>query len=72
MDTKDKDVRTYALRLQGHIDADFVASFCPDGTTMTHEGDNTLLANIQTDQSGILGLVRHLHNLGCTILTLRA
>lgn len=47
-----------------------MTSFCPSGTTLTHEDDSTLVANIQTDQAGIVGLVRHLHNLGCTLIAL--
>ncbi|MGD1994161.1 MAG: hypothetical protein PVI59_13290 [Anaerolineae bacterium] len=71
MEPRDKDVQVYQIRLRGQLDEGFVASFCPPGTTLTHEEDATLLSSIETDQSGIMGLVRHLHNLGCTILGLQ-
>ena len=63
-----KDMRVYQIRLSGLMDEDFVHAFCPAGTLRTDEGETTLLANIRTDQSGIIGLIRSLHNLGCTIL----
>jgi hypothetical protein len=66
----DTDVHTYRLRLLERLDADFVAAFCPAGTTLTREREVTVLADVRTDQAGVLGLIRHLHNLGCTILAL--
>jgi hypothetical protein len=58
--------------VQGHLDEEFAAAYCPPETVLTCAGDATVLANICTDQSAILGLVRHLHNLGCTILALES
>ena len=66
--TNDEHVEAYRLQLRGRVDADFVTSFCPQGTTLRLEDSTTVLENIQTDQSGIVGLIRHLHNLGCVIL----
>lgn len=67
-DSESRDMRVYQIRLSGQMDEDFVQAFCPAGTLRTDEGETTLLANIRTDQSGIIGLIRSLHNLGCTIL----
>ncbi len=60
----------YQLKLAGSLDEEFVRSFCPPGLTLDHEGDMTILSNILTDQSGVIGLIRRLHNLGCTILAM--
>ena len=68
-DNGSNDIRVYQIRLNGQMDEDFVAAFCPAETLLTDEGDTTRLANIRTDQSGIIGLIRSLHNLGCTILS---
>ena len=68
--TRDTSTVTYRLRIRGELDKDFVSSFCPKGTTMVHTGGVTVLDEIDTDQSGIIGLVRHVHNLGCVILGL--
>ncbi len=64
------DLRTYRITLRGQVDEEFVAAYCPAGTLLAHEGDTARLSDIRADQSGIVGLVRHLHNLGCTIVAL--
>lgn len=70
--TNDKGLRAYRITIKGQVDEEFLAAYCPPETVLTGEGDATLLSNIRTDQSGILGLVRHLYNLGCTILALES
>jgi hypothetical protein len=70
--TNPQDQRIYCLTLQGGVDEEFVAAYCPAGTTLTRAGAVTCLANIHADQTSIVGLVRHLHNLGCTILALES
>jgi hypothetical protein len=67
-ETLNSDLRYYQLKIIGQLDEDFVASFCPPKTGIQCESDTTLLSNIFTDQSGIFGIIRHLHNLRCTIL----
>ena len=67
-----QDLRSYTLKLSGTLDDDFITSFCPSKTTVLCENGTTSLSNIRTDQSGILGLIRHLHNLGCVILSLNS
>jgi hypothetical protein len=64
------DARAYTLQISGTLDADFLASFCPPGTTMTFQEERVILSNLRTDQAGILGIIRSLHNLGCILLSL--
>ena len=64
------DQRIYRLGLACQLDEEFVSAYCPAGTERRNEDETTLLENIETDQSGIIGLIRTLHNLGCTILFL--
>jgi hypothetical protein len=61
------DNRFYTLTISGTLDDDFLASCCPEGTTLTTANGIAILDHIRTDQSGIIGLIRHLHNLGCVI-----
>jgi hypothetical protein len=70
--TNDKRLRNYRITLQGRLDEEFLAAYCPPETVLTCEEDAAVLASIRADQSAILGLVRHLHNLGCTILALES
>lgn len=62
------DNRLYTLTFSGELDADFLASYCPEGTTLTNANGINRLDHFNTDQSGIIGLIRYLHNLGCVIL----
>lgn len=61
----------YQLRIRGAVDQEFLSSYCPPGTGACQEGNTTLLTDLHMDQSGILGLVRQLHNLGLVILELK-
>lgn len=65
-------IRTYTLTLHGELDADFVSAFCPPETTFVLGGQTFSLANLRLDQSGLIGLLRQLHNLGCVILALES
>jgi hypothetical protein len=58
----------YQLKISGPLDDEFVESYCPAGTTLSFDGSLSLLSGIRTDQSGLIGLLRQLHNLGCSIL----
>lgn len=62
------DNHSYTLTFSGTLDDDFLVSYCPEGTTLTTANGIATLDQIHTDQSGIIGLIRHLHNLGCVIL----
>lgn len=64
--------QAYRITLRGRVDDEFVAAYCPAGTQLTCAGETTCLCNIRTDQSGIVGLMRHLHSLGCTIVALES
>ena len=65
-----QDQRVYRITLRGQIDEEFVEAYCPTGTVLACEGETAVLANIHADQCGIVGLTRHLHNLGYTLLSL--
>ncbi len=64
------DTRSYALTFSGMVDDDFLTSYCSEGTTLTASGGMATLDDLRTDQSGIIGVIRQLHNLGCVILRL--
>ena len=68
--TNQQDQQIYRITLRGQIDEEFVTAFFPPETVLACDGDATCLSNIQADQASIIGLVRQLHNLGCTILAL--
>ena len=72
IDTTLSGIRTYTLTLYGEVDADFASSFCPPETKFARDGKTFTLANLRLDQSGLIGLLRQLHNFGCVILSLQS
>lgn len=64
------DTRSYTLRISGMLDADFLTSYCPAETSMIIYDDHITLSELHTDQAGILGIIRQLHNFGCVLLFL--
>jgi hypothetical protein len=70
--TSQQEEQVYRIALRGQIDEEFVEAYCPPETVLACEGEAAILSNIHADQSAIVGLVRHLHNLGCTILALES
>jgi hypothetical protein len=65
-------IRTYTLTFHGGLDTNFASNFCPPDTTLTYDGNTLALTNLRLDQSGLIGLLRQLHNLGCVILSLES
>lgn len=72
MHNTQQGLRAYRITIQGLVDEDFVAAFCPPETDLIHHDGITVLSNIRADQTSIVGLIRQLHNLGCTILALES
>lgn len=58
----------YHIRIKGHLDENWSAWL--DDLVITHEADGvTLLSGSVIDQSALLGLLRRLHDLGLTLLS---
>ena len=70
--TSQQEEQVYRITLRGQIDEEFVEAYCPPETVLACEGEAAILSNIHADQSAVVGLVRHLHNLGCIILALES
>ena len=64
------DQRSYTLKLAGLLEDDFISAYCPPETVVLRQDNTTNLTNLHTDQSGMIGLIRNLHNLGYTILSM--
>jgi len=71
-DTTLSGILTYTLTLHGELEANFASTFCPPETMFVRGGKTLRLANLRLDQSGLIGLLRHLHNIGCVILALES
>ena len=61
----------YRIEVHGHVDVDWLRSFDSSVEISADEArqmEDITVLNVNTDQSGIVGLVRRLHGLGMTIL----
>ncbi len=70
--TSQQDQQVLPITLRDQIDEEFAEVYCPLGTLLAREGGAATLSNTHADQTAIVGLVRHLHNLECTILALES
>jgi hypothetical protein len=64
------DVSTYHLRLRGYIDQDDLNTMGPLQVTVEPVEAALVRIVVRTDQSGLIGLLRHLHAHGIIILAL--
>jgi hypothetical protein len=69
------DIRTYQIEAWGPLDAKDLNSSSPIQITVLPVENETPLAAtlliVCTDQSGLIGLLRHLHGRGITLLSVR-
>jgi hypothetical protein len=64
----------YQIQLRGRVDVDWLQSFDSSAEISvdeTRQMEDITVLKVQTDQSGMVGLVRRLHALGMTILRLQ-
>jgi hypothetical protein len=66
---KINDVHTYQIKIQGQIEEDDISRTSPHRFTVELAPDSNTSIMLQTDQSGLIGLLRHLHGLGLVILS---
>ena len=61
----------YRIEVRGQVDVEWLKSFDRSAEISVYETrqiEDITVLNVNTDQSGIVGLVRRLHGLGMTIL----
>jgi hypothetical protein len=66
------DLFTYHIRLGGRLTVDDLNAMSPLSVTVERSEAATTLLSVCTDQSGLIGLMRHLHGLGCVFLSVIA
>ena len=63
------DIRTYRVEVLGHIDATAFNATGPLRIAVVRKDSAATLFTIRTDQSGLIGLMRHLHGQGFVLLS---
>ena len=56
------------IQLRGPVDVSELNLLSPHLMTVVHVGPTMTQVSICTDQAGMLGMLRHLHNLGLQVL----
>lgn len=59
----------YIIRLRGQVDVNDLNPLSPHPMSIVRMDPTSTLIRIATDQSGMLGILRNLHNLGLTLLS---
>ncbi len=70
MSTMD-DVCIYQIQIYEQMSAAEIERFAPPGLQLAPAGNNTTLLSVRSDQAGLIGLIRQLHGLGFTLLSIR-
>jgi hypothetical protein len=65
------DICTYQIELQGQLDENDLMPTSPLNITLLRLGPASTLFTVRTDQSGLIGLLRHLHGRGLVLLSVR-
>jgi hypothetical protein len=64
-----KDICTYRIQLRGQVDEGEVNAMSPLEMTVKQVNTAATLVAVPTDQSGLIGLLRHLHSRGFVLLS---
>ncbi len=63
------DKCTYHIQIRGQVDGSEINAMSPFQMMVEQTGADATLLTVRTDQSGLVGLLRHLHGLGFMLLS---
>lgn len=63
------DVCLYHIKVRGQVSEDDLNAVSPLRVTTVHSDETETLFAVGTDQSGLIGLLRHLHSRGFVLLS---
>ncbi|MBN1660425.1 MAG: hypothetical protein JXA93_18645 [Anaerolineae bacterium] len=66
------DQRSYLIRLEGQAGEGEINATSPLRVAVVRAGEAGTVLSVCTDQSGLVGLIRHLHGLGFVLLEVTA
>jgi hypothetical protein len=65
------DICAYLIQLRGRVDEAEINAMSPLQLTVKEVDVASTLLTVNTDQSGLIGLMRHLHGLGFVFLSVK-
>lgn len=63
------DTNVYRIEVQGQVNEDDINAMSPFQMTVKQADTAATLFTVRTDQSGLIGLMRHLHGRGVVFLS---
>ncbi len=66
------ELRTYTIEIQDGIDEEIINATSPLEVAVCRDSAEPIGLTLTTDQSGLIGLLRHLHSRGIVILSFRS
>jgi hypothetical protein len=63
-------VRTYKIQIYGQVKEEDIHPTSPLQFMIDRVEETNTIIKLQTDQSGIIGLIRHLHALGLVLVSM--
>ena len=67
---KINDVHTYEIQIQGQVEDEDIYLTSPVRFTIEPVGGTNTFIKLRTDQSGMVGFIRHLHGLGLVLISM--
>ncbi|MEJ2709190.1 MAG: hypothetical protein P8074_16380 [Anaerolineales bacterium] len=64
------DLYTYQIELRGQLNENDINAMSPFQMTIVRANTASTYATVYTDQSGLIGLIRHLHGKGFVLLSI--
>ncbi len=64
-----QDIRIYRIEVRGQVDENTLNATSPLQITVVRGNTATTLFTVCADQSGLIGLIRHLHGRGFVLLS---
>ena len=63
------NVRIYRIQLHGQVKEEDINRASPLQLKIEQEGEDNTFVSVRSDQSGLIGLIRHLHGLGLVLVS---
>jgi len=64
------DVHRYRIKVRGKVEASDINATSPLRLNVERFDEEATFLSVRTDQSGLIGLIRHLHGLGFMLLSI--
>lgn len=64
------NVRIYSIQIYGHVKEEDINRSSPLQFKIEQDGEDNTFVAARSDQSGLIGLIRHLHGLGLVLVSM--